>query len=75
MYGCIREESREPGLFYCSRHGSYGYTLTGVCNEVEREPHTRAWDGPISSPFVQRALRGLLPAQDSTGLVRQGGVL
>lgn len=66
-YGCRDGGGRtDPGLFFCAAHLSYGYTREGRCHAVSSPSWeaTRAYDGPVTSPFVQRALRGLLPAKE-----------
>ena len=67
-YGCIDGGGRtDPGLFFCSAHLSYGYRREGRCHAVSAPSWyaTRAYDGPIVSPFVRRALAGELPAKET----------
>jgi hypothetical protein len=75
-YGCVKaERAINDGLFFCGAHLSYGYNREGICHAatVTRidghliRPATRAYDGPVASPFVRRALARQLPAADLTG--------
>jgi hypothetical protein len=67
-YGCrpCERGTGEPGLFFCGRHLSYGYVRNGFCHAVTPPSWdaTRAWDGPILSPFTRRALARELPAKE-----------
>ena len=66
-YGCRKADRGEcdPGLFFCGAHLSYGYVREGRCHAVSSPSwqSTRAYDGPVSSPFVRRALARELPAK------------
>lgn len=67
MYGCHKgpRPGQDDGLFFCSAHLSYGYARTGICHSAQNAGGVgsvvRAWDGPISSPFVRRSLSNTLP--------------
>jgi hypothetical protein len=67
-YGCKRGPGvTDPGLFFCTAHLSYGYEREGRCHHVGNRPpyqSSRAYDGPIASPFTRRALAGLLPPKE-----------